>query len=73
MKANNNFAEFTVRSRCQRVRFPAARMASPLAPDAPPELRAQAERLAALPRAGVHKLLDWAEDFRGPAPPPPHR
>jgi len=59
----------TVRSRCQRVRFPAARMASPLAPDAPPELRAQAERLAALPRAGVPKLLDWAEDFRGPRAP----
>lgn len=59
----------TVRSRCQRVRFPAARMASPLAADAPPELRAQAERLAALHRAGVPKLLDWAEDFRGPRAP----
>lgn len=59
----------TVRSRCQRVRFPAARMASPLAADAPAELRAQAERLAALPRAGVPKLLDWAEDFRGPRAP----
>jgi len=59
----------TVRSRCQRVRFPAARMASPLAPDAPPDLRAQAERLAALHRAGIPKLLDWAEDFRGPRAP----
>jgi len=47
----------TVRSRCQRVRFPAER-----APAPDPAL---AERLAALPRQGIPGLLDWAEEFRG--------
>jgi hypothetical protein len=55
----------TVRSRCQRVAFPAERAPDPDAPDAPEATRAIAERLAALPRLGVPELLDWAEEFRG--------
>jgi len=47
----------TVRSRCQRVAFPAER-----APEPDPAL---AEKLAALPRQGIPELLDWAEEFRG--------
>jgi hypothetical protein len=47
----------TVRSRCQRVRFPAEP-----APAADPAL---AERLAELPRRSIPELLDWAEEFRG--------
>jgi hypothetical protein len=55
----------TVRSRCQRVAFPAERAPAPDAPDAPEAARALAERLAALPRLSVPELLDWAEEFRG--------
>jgi DNA polymerase-3 subunit delta' len=55
----------TVRSRCQRVTFPAERPPAPDAPEAPEAARAIAERLASLPRQSVPELLDWAEEFRG--------
>jgi DNA polymerase-3 subunit delta' len=55
----------TVRSRCQRVAFPAERAPAPDAPDAPAATREIAERLAALARSSVPELLDWAEEFRG--------
>lgn len=52
----------TVRSRCQRVAFPARELR--LA-DAPEEVRAQATRLADAGSLGIPALLDWAEEFRG--------
>jgi len=52
----------TVRSRCQRIRFRDERP-DPLAD---PENAEIVERLAALARADVPTLLDWAEEFRGP-------
>jgi DNA polymerase-3 subunit delta' len=55
----------TVRSRCQRVRFPAERPPAPDSAEAPESARALAERLAALPRQTIPELLDWAEEFRG--------
>jgi DNA polymerase-3 subunit delta' len=55
----------TVRSRCQRYAFPAAEPLDPRAPEAPEEVRALAERLDALPRAGLVDILDWAEEYRG--------
>jgi DNA polymerase-3 subunit delta' len=55
----------TVRSRCQRYAYPSTPAPDPGAPDAPPELRALAARLDALPRAGLLEILDWAEEFRG--------
>jgi len=55
----------TVRSRCQRVAFPAERPPAPDAPEAPEAARALAARLARLPRQSLPELLDWAEEFRG--------
>lgn len=55
----------TVRSRCQRYAFPAAVELDPRAPDAPEDVRALAERLEGIPRAGLVDLLDWAEEYRG--------
>jgi DNA polymerase-3 subunit delta' len=55
----------TVRSRCQRVRFPAARPPAPDSAEAPESVQALAARLAALPRQSIPELLDWAEEFRG--------
>jgi DNA polymerase III delta prime subunit len=55
----------TVRSRCQRYAFPVGAGLDPGAPDAPEALRALAERLDGLPRAGLVELLDWAEGYRG--------
>jgi hypothetical protein len=51
----------TVRSRCQRVAFPAA----PARLGDDPEAIALAERLAGAGAASVPELLDWAEEFRG--------
>ena len=56
----------TVRSRCQRVRFPAERAPAPDAAGAPEAAREIARRLAELPQRGIPELLDWAEEFRGP-------
>ncbi len=56
----------TVRSRCQRVAFPADTERSPLGPDASEEERALVSRLEELPRQGLPDLLDWAESYRGP-------
>jgi DNA polymerase-3 subunit delta' len=55
----------TVRSRCQRLVFPAERPPAPDAPEAAEAVRALAERLAGLPRLTVPEVLDWAEEFRG--------
>jgi DNA polymerase III subunit delta' len=55
----------TVRSRCQRVDFPAPRPPAPDSEEAPEEVRELAARLASLPRQSVPELLDWAEEFRG--------
>jgi DNA polymerase-3 subunit delta' len=55
----------TVRSRCQRIDFPAERVPSPTSPEAPEDVRALAERIAAAARLTLPELLDWAEEFRG--------
>jgi DNA polymerase-3 subunit delta' len=55
----------TVRSRCQRVRFPLERAPAPDSPEAPEAARELAERLARLPGQDLLALLDWAEEFRG--------
>jgi hypothetical protein len=55
----------TVRSRCQRVRFPAERLPAPDADEAPEETRALAERIGSLPGQRIPELLDWAEEYRG--------
>jgi DNA polymerase III delta prime subunit len=55
----------TVRSRCQRYAFPSAAPADPAGGAASEAERAIAERLAALPRAGLVDVLDWAEEYRG--------
>ncbi len=51
----------TVRSRCQRVKFPPA-AADPLED---PEQRELVARLETLGRAGLPALLQWAEEYRG--------
>jgi DNA polymerase-3 subunit delta' len=56
----------TVRSRCQRVAFPADTGGSPLGPDASDEQRALVSRLGELPSQDLPDLLDWAESYRGP-------
>jgi len=56
----------TLRSRCQRVAFPADVGRSPLGPDATDEERALVSRLDELPRQELPDLLDWAESYRGP-------
>jgi DNA polymerase III delta prime subunit len=56
----------TVRSRCQRVTFPAAGSHAPLGPEASEEERALVSRLEELPHQEVPDLLDWAESYRGP-------
>jgi hypothetical protein len=56
----------TVRSRCLRVDFPAHRAPSPSSAEAPDEVRALAARIAAAGSLTLPRLLDWAEEFRGP-------
>jgi DNA polymerase III delta prime subunit len=53
----------TVRSRCQRVAFPAAPGATPDDEPARAETVARLERLG---EARLPEILDWAEEFRGP-------
>jgi DNA polymerase-3 subunit delta' len=55
----------TVRSRCQRYAFPASASADPASEGAGEAERALADRFAALPRAGLVDILDWAEEYRG--------
>jgi DNA polymerase III delta prime subunit len=55
----------TVRSRCQKVAFPAERPPAPDSPEALEPVRALAERLAGLSGQSVLELLDWAEEYRG--------
>ncbi len=52
----------TVRSRCQRVSFPALRGEELLGEGA----RDQWERFGSISRMRIPDLLDWAEEFRGP-------
>jgi DNA polymerase III delta prime subunit len=55
----------TIRSRCQRVRFPAPEP-EPLRGDGAPEaVHALCERLDRLHSASLPALLDWAEEYRG--------
>jgi DNA polymerase III delta prime subunit len=56
----------TVRSRCQRVAFPADARRSPLGPDASDEERTLVARLEDLSRQDLPDLLEWAEAYRGP-------
>lgn len=54
----------TVRSRCQRVRFPVDRNGpADMQSDEALEIVA---RLASVGRMGVPDILDWAEEYRGP-------
>ncbi len=55
----------TLRSRCQRVSFPAARPEAWLDASAPETVRATAARLDEIERMDVPALLDWAEEYRG--------
>jgi DNA polymerase-3 subunit delta' len=52
----------TLRSRCQRVAWPAA---APELADAPEQTRALAQRIAGAGALGIPELLDWAEEYRG--------
>ncbi|MGH0038037.1 MAG: hypothetical protein ACQGVK_23655 [Myxococcota bacterium] len=55
----------TIRSRCQRVRFPVPTPRDPADPSWPEELRALAARFDSIGACGLPELLDWAEEFRG--------
>jgi DNA polymerase III delta prime subunit len=55
----------TIRSRCQRVAFPAEERMPLRSGDQPEEVRALVERLDAIAELGVPELLDWAEEYRG--------
>jgi DNA polymerase III delta prime subunit len=59
----------TVRSRCQRVAFPADGGPSPLGPDASERDRDLVSRLEDLPCQELPELLAWAESYRGPRGP----
>jgi len=56
----------TVRSRCQRLAFPAPQPIAPDDPRAPESSQKLAARLATLEQLEVPDLLDWAEEYRGP-------
>lgn len=55
----------TIRSRCQRVRFPDAAAPSLRGEDADPDARELALRLDGIASHGLADLLEWAEEFRG--------
>lgn len=55
----------TLRSRCQRVRFPVPSAEAWLSGDAPESVQGLAARLDDIARLGVPEILDWAEEFRG--------
>ena len=55
----------TLRSRCQRVRFPAEVEVVLRGEDADETARAWTERLDHITEASVPDLLDWAEEYRG--------
>ena len=55
----------TLRSRCQRVRFPAEAGPVLRGEDANETARAWTERLDHIAEASVPELLDWAEEYRG--------
>jgi len=58
----------TVRSRCQRLAFPAARPEAPDDPRAPEATQQLAARLATLSQLPIPDLLDWAAEYRGARP-----
>ena len=55
----------TLRSRCQRVRFPAEASLALRGEEADPGVQNWAERLDHMADASVPDLLNWAEEFRG--------
>jgi DNA polymerase III delta prime subunit len=59
----------TVRSRCQRIPFPAARPGLDANPDDAEADRSLGKRLDAIRSTSAPELLDWAEEFRGPRAP----
>ena len=63
----------TIRSRCQRVRFPAEPPLPLRGDEAEEEVRELVERLDALASATLPDLLDWAEVYRGTRAPAAER
>jgi DNA polymerase III delta prime subunit len=59
----------TVRSRCQRLPFPAARPGLDASPEDAEADRLLERRLDAIRSTRAPELLDWAEEFRGPRAP----
>jgi DNA polymerase III delta prime subunit len=55
----------TLRSRCQRVAFPAASPEAWLGEEAPDAARALLPRFEEIASLGLPELLDWAEEYRG--------
>ena len=55
----------TIRSRCQRVRFPAEAPLALRGEAASPELQTLGEQFDNLARAPLSQVLDWAEEYRG--------
>lgn len=55
----------TIRSRCQRVRFPAEAPRALRGENADEQARTWADRLDQVGETPVPELLDWAEQFRG--------
>ena len=55
----------TIRSRCQKVLFPATERPALRGPDAEEESAEIARRLDALGGQGTAELMDWAEEYRG--------
>jgi len=63
--ANASSLLATIRSRCQRVRFPAEERVALRGDDAEPEVATLVERLDDLAERPLPALLDWAEEYRG--------
>ena len=55
----------TIRSRCQRVRFPAEPPLALRGEAASPELQSLGEQFDNLAKAPLSQVLDWAEEYRG--------
>jgi hypothetical protein len=55
----------TLRSRCQRVAFPASDTSPWRSPDVSDDARALRLRIEGIGAASLPELLDWAEEYRG--------
>ncbi len=55
----------TIRSRCQRIAFPAAPDSDGESPEQADEVAELVRRFDALGRTALPELLDWAEEYRG--------